>query len=420
MTSTCSMDFTLFFVMGLGVLFPWNAIITAVDYFDSIYPNVGIELYFSVAYTWSLLLTMVIMLIAKKSDENVKYVAIGYAVMLVILFLFLVVSEPPIWIAVLFSVLVGSGDAIAQSGLFALASETPAHGSAVMAGNGSAGLIVSILRLVTKSIYIGTGDENDALYKSSRIYFAICTVVISCSLAALYVSSKKRRSAERFVELKNVSTNPEQIATKDERVAFSREIPPGEVVNAREDESSLISDISKRLAYTAGVASEPVTSIFFVFFVTLSLFPGLIVEIESNDGLSDWFPIILITIFNLWDTVGRCMLSVTRIRRWVEAGVLKNGTSLILPSLFRAGFFPLICFAVSPRWIRSDIVTSFVVAIFGISNGFLATSSIVVGPQLFTRSEDKDFVSVVLVFTLMLGLAVGAAFGVGVEAVIKA
>jgi hypothetical protein len=30
-------SYVLFFVMGMGVLFPWNAIITAIDYFESLY-----------------------------------------------------------------------------------------------------------------------------------------------------------------------------------------------------------------------------------------------------------------------------------------------------------------------------------------------------------------------------------------------
>jgi len=54
-------------------------------------------------------------------------------------------------------------------------------------------------------------------------------------------------------------------------------------------------------------------SICIVYFVTLSLFPGIESEIVSC-RFGSWMPILLIAVFNLFDFIGkvRCCLSSTR------------------------------------------------------------------------------------------------------------
>jgi len=447
-------EYCLFAVMGMGVLFPWNAIITAIDYFEDIYPDVGIELYFSVAYTWSLLIVMAIALALKSLTTDEKLMAAGYVIMLAVLFLFLVMRSPPLLLSIVFAVLVGAGDAIAQSGLFAYAAmRSPAHTGAVMAGNGSAGLIVAVLRLLTKW---SLANAEDPLYASSRVYFAICNLVICMALLALYVKQRsergkggcfglpcegsKEKKRDTFVELRNLtphsveeagvtSENSDEKNADDDGVALvdkhdprtssSSSMVKESVVLVHKEWGVFLARAFARVVAACRIAWQPLLAMFCVFFVTLSLFPGIIVEIESDDGLGDWLPIVLIAVFNLWDTIGRCSLSVASVRSWVENVVLiRKSVSLTVPCLVRAVFYPLICLAVRPGW-GSDLVVVVIVSAFGLSNGFLATSSIVVGPQLVKGLEEKGLVSVLLVFALMIGLAFGAATGVGLDALVS-
>jgi hypothetical protein len=50
--------YLVFFTLGAGFLLPWNAFITAVDYFSYLYPGAPVERVFSVSYMVSRLLTV--------------------------------------------------------------------------------------------------------------------------------------------------------------------------------------------------------------------------------------------------------------------------------------------------------------------------------------------------------------------------
>lgn len=57
---TYKLAYTIHFLLGAGNLLPWNAFITAVDYFGYLYPTEHIEKVFSVAYMSSSVLVLVI------------------------------------------------------------------------------------------------------------------------------------------------------------------------------------------------------------------------------------------------------------------------------------------------------------------------------------------------------------------------
>lgn len=59
---TYRIAYIIHFLLGAGNLLPWNALITAVDYFGSLYPNKHVEKVFSVAYMASSLLVLVVMI----------------------------------------------------------------------------------------------------------------------------------------------------------------------------------------------------------------------------------------------------------------------------------------------------------------------------------------------------------------------
>lgn len=53
---------------------------------------------------------------------------------------------------------------------------------------------------------------------------------------------------------------------------------------------------------------EQVCLIFFLIYVlTLSIFPGFLSEDTGSHGLGTWYALVLITMFNAWDLVGRYM-----------------------------------------------------------------------------------------------------------------
>ena len=59
---TYRIAYAIHFLLGAGNLLPWNALITAVDYFSYFYPAKHVEKVFSIAYMSSSVLVLVLML----------------------------------------------------------------------------------------------------------------------------------------------------------------------------------------------------------------------------------------------------------------------------------------------------------------------------------------------------------------------
>jgi hypothetical protein len=73
--------------------------------------------------------------------------------------------------------IIGLGTAVLQSSLFGFASQyPPIYNQSLMAGQGVAGILASVLRIITK------GSMNDDLTGSALVYFALVTVVMTACI----------------------------------------------------------------------------------------------------------------------------------------------------------------------------------------------------------------------------------------------
>ncbi|GFH52532.1 hypothetical protein CTEN210_09008 [Chaetoceros tenuissimus] len=216
---------------------------------------------------------------------------------------------------------------------------------------------------------------------------------------------------------------------------------------------------------------RPIVSAFLNFFITLSLFPGVVVDIESmtdedkTGKLGNWLAIVLITMFNGGDCLGRVILSfeslkpfqllmarnaeILQTEEWDETQdvvadgeiaenvpqddglrtqtegqiTLQNYNWLVwYPTFGRILFYFLIAICIVPSedpWIRSDIWRCILIFIFGVSNGFVHTANFSVAPTLVYSEECKNAVSLLLLLAIYSGLTNGAFFGLAVHAVIR-
>lgn len=142
--------YIIYFTLGLGFLLPWNAFITAVDYFSYIYPDASVDRIFAVAYMLvGLFSLLVIIFYAHKSDS---YIRINVGLALFILALLVVPVMDTVYIKgrvglydgfdVTVGVLALSGlaDALVQGGLIGAAGELPErYMQAVVAGTAASG-----------------------------------------------------------------------------------------------------------------------------------------------------------------------------------------------------------------------------------------------------------------------------------------
>lgn len=70
---TYKIAYILHFFLGAGNLLPWNAFITAIDYFAYLYPSKHVERVFSVAYMTSSLLVLLLMIKSQGSRSGSRF-----------------------------------------------------------------------------------------------------------------------------------------------------------------------------------------------------------------------------------------------------------------------------------------------------------------------------------------------------------
>jgi len=154
-------------------------------------------------------------------------------------------------------------------------------------------------------------------------------------------------------------------------------------------------------------------AVFGTFLCTLSLFPSLTVKITSqyrcqtNSTLfdNDLFVPSLFVLFNVSDFMGRMLAGVSRL------GV--SSDNIWVPVVLRFLFVPLFLFcrvmdSQLPLIFESDAWPLVFMVLFGLSNGFLSTVGMMIGPQMVSPRK-APLAGTIMMLSLNLGLLFGAA-----------
>lgn len=155
----------------------------------------------------------------------------------------------------------------------------------------------------------------------------------------------------------------------------------------------------------------PSLSVFFVFMVTIGLFPSLIVLLESekkceNDNrfYNDLYVPMFFLLFNLFDLCGR-----------VTAGAITplfTPSTLWIASALRVVFFPLfllcnITDSQLPVVFKSDAFPIIFMILMAFTNGYVASLSMMMGAG-GVAAKDAPIAGTIMVFSLTVGLCAGA------------
>mmetsp|Transcript_4240 Transcript_4240/g.8111 ORF Transcript_4240/g.8111 Transcript_4240/m.8111 type:complete len:547 (+) Transcript_4240:2159-3799(+) len=390
-----------------------------------------------------------------------------YGFIFTFLFLCVYILLPPSYITSktlnVFSIFVGIADATSQSGLYILAasySDKPVFTASATLGGALSGLIVSLLRLATR----GLNDANtlEGLQRGAdllmRLAFGFSTVLIGAILIIMRDIQRRNDVKEQYMHVGDMSSGEYSIASRSatpqiERGGLSLEMvhdAPLEsnvpsLVSSDDDEARNISNITTLYhAYrdTLRLVWKPALSAFLNFFITLSLFPGVLVDIpisKARFSIGNWLPIVLITVFNLSDCLGRYILSfeskrpfqMLMTRQLATSNDQKQGYMSLkyyrylvwFPTWTRGIFFPLFAICILPSEDQpvfdSDVLRCLIVFLFGLSNGFIQCANFTVAPTLVESEEMKNAVSLLLLLAIYCGLSFGAYFGLLVEKIIR-
>ncbi|RVW47144.1 Equilibrative nucleotide transporter 1 [Vitis vinifera] len=376
--------YIIYFTLGAGFLLPWNAFITAVDYFSYLYPDVSVDRIFAVVYmVVALFCLLLIIAYTHKSDAFVR-INIGMAIFIVGLLVVPIMDVVYIkgqtglysgfYVTVAAVGLSGLGDALVQGGVIGSAGEMPErYMQAVVAGTAASGVLVSFLRIFTKAVF---SQDAQGLRRSAILYFSVSIVVMAVCIV-FYNVAHRLPVIKYYRNLKAQAVNEE----KEEKGSLTAAVW-----------GATLWDILGRVKWYG-------FGILLIYVVTLSIFPGYITEDVHSKVLKDWYPILLIAGYNVFDLVGKSLTAVY---------LLENAKIAISACIARLLFYPLFLVCLhGPEFFRTEIPVTVLTCLLGLTNGYLTSVLMILAPKA-VQLQHAETAGIVIVLFLVVGLAIGS------------
>ncbi|CAL5398783.1 unnamed protein product [Camellia sinensis] len=376
--------YLIYFTLGTGYLLPWNAFITAVDYFSYLYPDASVDRVFSVAYmVVGVISLLFIVFYAHKSDSYIR-INVGLALFVISLLVVPIMDVVYIkgrvgiydgfYVTTAAVALSGIADALVQGGIIGAAGQLPdRYMQAVVAGTAaSGGVLVSFLRIFTKAVY---PQDTSGLRQSAILYFIVSIVVMIICVVFYNV-------AHRLPVIKYYNDLMTQAKNEQEENG---------VLTGALWRSALFNIVGRIKWYGFGIL--------IIYVVTLSIFPGYITEDVHSQTLKDWYPILLLTSYNVFDLVGKSLTALY---------LLGNASVAIGSSFARLLFLPLFWGCLhGPEIFRTEVPVTLLTCLLGLTNGYLTSVLMILAPKT-VQLLHAETAGIVMVLLLVVGLAIGS------------
>jgi len=311
------------------------------------------------------------------------------------------------WVIMVLVLLTGLYSSFCQNGLFVISSKLPSRYTAsLMNGQGFAGVAVSLSQIIATSLAPQEANPSPGNVKfSALIYFVVALVVLVVSLLIFFAIYK----FPVFQYFENAHMK------RIMREQFFREQSGGEESKSLMENHPLASPsywtVFKQIWFLA-------LSVFFVFVITLSLFPSIVASIQSVNTSSsnriyhDLFVPFTFLLYNAGDFFGRILgekIDIIRPKRlWIFVFLRTIFFPLFLLSnviLFDSAGNPVDLYL--PKVFAYDELFWVLMLLFGLSNGFLANRAMILGPDQ-VNDKEKEKAGAIMVFFLMSGLFFGS------------
>lgn len=379
--------YMIYFFLGFGYLLPWNAFITAIDYFSYLYPETSVDRVFSVVYF--LVGLVALLLIIYYSHKSSAFVRINLGLGLFVVSLLMVPIMDAVYTkgrvglydgfyaSVVAVGISGVADSLVQSGIVGQAGELPErYMQAVVVGTAGSGVLVSLLRILTKAIY---PQDAAGLRKSARLYFGVSIGVMFLCLI-LYNISHRLPVIKYYKKLKIHAVAEEEVEKGPQTQSLWL--------------SSIWEVVKTVKCYGFGIV--------LIYVVTLSIFPGYITEDVHSQTLKDWYPILLMTGYNVFDLFGKCLTGVY---------LLKDANVAVFSCIARLLFYPLFLECLhGPKFFRTEIPVIILTCLLGLTNGYLTSVLFILAPKV-VQLQHAETAGIVEVLFLVIGLAAGSIVG---------
>ncbi|CAI5739027.1 unnamed protein product [Hyaloperonospora brassicae] len=403
--------YSLMFLNG-SVLWAFYSCLSAQDFYAIEFADAGLDFSFltTLCMSWPMVIGQGLQMMCgldKKLTQEFR-VRAGYGIFILMTILIMVFSAVDfsnpktggVLVLICFGC-VGFGNSLSEATYYTIAAlfPVPKFSQAVQIGNGAAAILnISLVTLLRLAVG-GVRQDNNSTKLAFYLFFGILLVVL---VAALFV----------YRQLTNLLS-----------VKFLLERNAALTKNLSKDYAhQSIRRTMSNLWRILTIIWMPATTQLFVFFVSLSVFPGFGCAASRNlmppysdvahAVAANWYCAPgIVGSYNYGDFFGRVLTTAA-------AYELVNSKWCFGLSILRLAFIPLLLMGVAGTSLYAfghDDMTAIsynviLNLLIGLSNGFLSTITMGIGPRLVSL-EDRESSGAIMVFCLFLGIAGGSTLG---------
>eukprot|EP01017_Pseudomicrothorax_dubius_P029736 TRINITY_DN3645_c0_g2_i2.p1 TRINITY_DN3645_c0_g2~~TRINITY_DN3645_c0_g2_i2.p1 ORF type:complete len:469 (-),score=111.97 TRINITY_DN3645_c0_g2_i2:167-1429(-) len=387
---------SLFFLMsGISSLAAWNGVLTALDFFQGKFAQQNVFFLYPIPVNMAnILVNILLFLYSSKLSLNLRIIGglILSGLILALLPFCVYIEDKDLGFVVSLGVLflLGLFSSLYQISMTGFATKFEIRYITIFfVGTGFSGLMMSVLRILCLAIF---GTSQESLLYSTILYFIAAGLMNGVTLI-LYSRFKKSEAYFSFIApSESALTASTQGTIQTERESLL------EAEKAKEKSSTV------ELAATLSVTKQIFIYLSFMILLyvqTFMLFPGVSLarKVSFLDG--NWSPVIMITIYNIFDTVGK---NFSEKRDWYSP------TRVFVVILSRFVFYWLfisVARATAGEVFDSDYILIGTMILFAMTNGFGTSALMVLAPERATQ-ELREKVGFVMVFGLLLGICSGS------------
>ncbi|XP_010422386.1 PREDICTED: equilibrative nucleotide transporter 4-like [Camelina sativa] len=385
-------------ILGVGSLVSWNSMLTIADYYYQIFPDYHPSRVLTLVYQPIALGTVMIFAYHESKISTRKRVLTGYILFTISTFLLIVLDMATkghggIGNYIVLCTIVASfglADATVKGGLIGdLSLMSPELIQSYMAGSGMAGVLTSVLRLITKAAF---DKSNNHLRKGAMIFLAISTFIeFLCVMLYAYVFPKL--PIVKYYRTKAASEGSKTVAADLAAAGIQNQSDLSD-----DDSNSKNQRLSKKELLLQNI--DYAVSLFLIYVLTLSIFPGFLYENTGQHGLGAWYALILVAMYNFWDLVGRYVPLVS----WLKVENRKALTIAVLSRYFLVPAFYFTAKYGDKGWMMM------LVSVLGLTTGHLTVCIMTIAPKGY-KGPEKNALGNLLVVFILGGAVVGISLG---------
>ncbi|XP_019440310.1 PREDICTED: equilibrative nucleotide transporter 3-like isoform X1 [Lupinus angustifolius] len=384
------------FILGIGSLVSWNSMLTIGDYYYNLFPKYHPGRVLTLVYQPFAFGTTAILAYNESNINtrmrNLAGLIIFFSSTFLVLVLDLATSGKGgighyIGLCVL-AACFGLADGLIQGGMVGdLSFMCPEFIQSYLAGLAASGALISILRVLTKVTF---EKSHNGLHKGAILFFSISTFIEFLCIILYTLYFPKLPIVKYYhskAALEGSKTSSADLADADIQ-AKTNDQGGYEYDTKQQDRFSNKQLFLQNLDYAV--------DLFLIYVVTLSIFPGFLYENTGSHQLGTWYPIVLITMYNVVDLISRYIPVV----KWMK---LESRKALLIAAIFRFLLIPAFYFTAKygdQGWMI--FLTSFL----GLTNGYLTVCVLTVAPKGY-KGPEQNALGNLLVLCLLGGIFSG-------------